>query len=307
VARPKIALIGGGNIGGTMAHLIAQKELADVVLLDNTEGLPQGKALDLMEGRPVDGYNVDIIGTNDYGPVKGSDVVIITAGVARKPGMSRDDLLEVNSKIMNIVAGNLKKSAKKAFVIVVSNPLDIMVYLCKKIMGIDRHQIVGMAGVLDSARFRAFVAMELNVSVKDVNALVLGGHGDTMVPLKRYCTVGGVPVEQFIPAKRLNEIVKRTQLAGGEIVGLLKTGSAFYSPAHAAVSMAEAVIKDHKRILPCAAYLQGEYGYKDMFLGVPVKLGAGGMEDILEVKLDANEKKLLKKSADHVKEMTKGL
>jgi len=307
--RNKIALIGGGAIGGTMAHLIVERRLGDVVLLDikKMEGVVKGKALDLAEGRPLAGSDCEVIGTSSYRDIKGADVVIITAGVPRRPGMSRDDLLDVNSRIMNSVAPQVKKYAPKAFVIMVANPLDVMVTLFKRITGMSRKKVVGMAGVLDSSRFRAFIAMELGVSVKDVYAIVLGGHGDTMVPLERFATVAGAPISHFMDKKTINRIVDRTRKAGGEIVGLLKTGSAFYSPAMSAIEMAEAYLFDQKRILPCAAYLEGEYGVRGLFVGVPVIIGAGGMEKVIELPLNATEKKSFAKSVDHVRKLVKNL
>ena len=307
MARPKIALIGGGQIGGTLALMCAQKELGDVVLFDIVDGMPQGKALDIMEARPVEGYDVDLKGTNKYRDIKGADVIIVTAGFPRKPGMSRDDLLAKNISIVKDVATNIKKYAPKAFVIVISNPLDAMVYAMKKVTGFPASRVVGMAGVLDSARFRTFVAMELGVSVEDVSAFVLGGHGDTMVPLPRYSTVAGIPLPEMLPKEKINAIVERTKFAGGEIVKLLGNGSAFYSPAASAIAMAESYLKDKKRILPCAAYLNGEYGAKGIYMGVPVMIGAKGIEKIVEINLKASEKKQLDKSIDHVKRLTKSL
>ena len=307
MARPKIALIGGGQIGGTLALLAAQRELGDVVLYDVVEGMPQGKALDIMESRPVDGYDVDLVGTNDYQDIRGADVVIVTAGFPRKPGMSRDDLLARNIDIMKTVATNVKEHASKAFVIVISNPLDAMVFAMKRITGFPRERVVGMAGVLDSARFRCFVAMELGVSVEDVTAFVLGGHGDEMVPLPRYCTVAGVPLPDLMSAEQIDRIVKRTRFAGGEIVELLKTGSAFYSPAAAAIAMAESYLKDKKRVLACAAYLEGEYGVDGLYVGVPVVIGKGGVERVIEIKLAADERRLFDASVDHVRALLTSL
>ncbi len=301
MARKKIALIGSGNIGGEIAERIMLKELGDVVLFDVVEGVPQGKALDLMEARPIDDSDVQLIGTQDYKDIEGSDVVIITAGLARKPGMSRDDLLNKNLGIMKDVAGNIKQYAPNAFVIVVSNPLDAMVYAMQKISGFPHPRVVGMAGVLDSSRFRCFVAMELGVSVQDVTALVLGGHGDDMVPVTRLCTVNGIPITDLISQEKIDAIVKRTQMAGGEIVGLLKTGSAYFSPAASAIEMAESFLKDKKRVLPCAAYLNGEYGINGYYMGVPVVIGAGGVEKVIEAKLNAEEKQVLLNSFEHVK------
>jgi len=301
--RPKIALIGGGNIGGELAQRVMEKELGDVVIFDVVEGMPQGKALDLMETRPVDGSDSLLSGTQDYKDIAGSDVVIITAGLARKPGMSRDDLLAKNLEIMRSVAEGVKTHAPKAFVIVVSNPLDAMVYAFQKISGLAPNQVAGMAGVLDASRFRCFVAMELGVSVQDVSALVLGGHGDDMVALPRFCTVNSIPVTDLISQEKLDAIVKRTQMAGGEIVNLLKTGSAYFSPAASAIAMAESYLKDKKRVLACAAYLNGEYGAKGIFMGVPCVIGAGGVERVIELKLTPEEKNLLNASLEHVKNL----
>ncbi len=307
MARPKIALIGSGQIGGTLALLAAQRELGDVVLFDVVEGMPQGKALDIMESRPVDGYDVDLVGTNDYRDIRGADVVIVTAGFPRKPGMSRDDLLNKNIEIMRTVATNVKEHASKAFVIVISNPLDAMVFAMKRITGFPRERVVGMAGVLDSARFRCFVAMELGLSVEDVTAFVLGGHGDEMVPLPRYCTVAGIPLPDLMTQEQIDRIVKRTRFAGGEIVELLKTGSAFYSPAAAAIAMAESYLKDKKRVLACAAYLEGEYGVDGLYVGVPVVIGKGGVERVIEIELAADERTLFDASVDHVRSLLKSL
>jgi len=309
MARNKIALIGGGAIGGTLAHEILKRRLGDVVLLDikDKEGMVQGKALDLMEALPLMESDCGMIGTSDYRDIKGANVVIITAGVPRKPGMSRDDLFEVNSKIMGGVAPEVKKYAPKAFVIVVSNPLDVMVTLFKKITGFARDHVVGMAGVLDSSRFRAFIAAELKVSVKDVYAIVLGGHGDTMVPLPRLATVAGVPIKHLLDEKTIDRIVLRTRNAGGEIVELLKQGSAFYSPAFSAIEMTESYLLDQKRILPCAAYLEGEYGVNGFFVGVPVLIGAGGIEKIIEMPLEPAEKEEFNKSVEHVRKMVENL
>jgi malate dehydrogenase len=301
MARKKIALIGGGNIGGVLAEQIAYRELGDVVLFDVVEGLPQGKALDLAEGAPVVAADARITGTNSYREIAGADLVIITAGLARKPGMSRDDLLKTNLGIMKQVAVGVRDNAPDAFAIVISNPLDAMVYTFKQISGFPRQRVVGMAGVLDSARFRAFVAWELGVSVEDVTALVLGGHGDTMVPLVRYCTVAGIPVAKLLPRAKIDAIVERTKGAGGEVVALLKTGSAFVSPALCAIEMAEAILKDKKRVLACACLLEGEYGVKGLYVGVPCILGAGGVEKVLEVEMDADERKLFDASVEHVR------
>jgi malate dehydrogenase len=301
MARKKIALIGGGNIGGVMAEQAAYRELGDVVIFDVVEGLPQGKALDMAEGSPLVGSDATISGTNEYAGIAGADVVIITAGLARKPGMSRDDLLNTNLKIMKQVAQGVRDHAADAFVIVVSNPLDAMVYTFKEVSGFPKNRVVGMAGILDSTRFRAFVAWELGVSVKDVTALVLGGHGDTMVPLVRYCTVAGVPISQLIESDRIDEIVERTKGAGGEVVGLLKTGSAFVSPALSALEMAEAYLRDKKRVFACACLCDGEYGVDGLYVGVPCIMGAGGVERVLEVELNDEERKLFDASVDHVR------
>lgn len=307
MGRPKIALIGGGQIGGTLALMAAQKELGDVVLFDVVEGMPQGKSLDIMAMRPLAGSDISITGTNKYRDIKGSDVVIVTAGLPRKPGMSRDELLETNLAITSSVATNIKKYCPKAFVIVISNPLDAMVYAMKKITGFPKSRVVGMAGILDSSRFRTFVAMELGVSVEDVSAFVLGGHGDTMVPLPRYSTVAGIPLTKMLAKDKIDAIVNRTRFAGGEVVKLLKTGSAFYSPAASAIEMVESYLGDKKRVLPCAAYLEGEYGVKGYYMGVPVIIGAGGVEKVIEIELTASEKKQLAKSYDHVKSLVKDI
>jgi malate dehydrogenase len=299
--RPKIALVGAGMIGGTLAHLCALKRLGDVVLFDVIEGLPQGKALDLLEAGPIEGYDVQLTGTNSYADIAGADVCIVTAGVPRKPGMSRDDLLGINAKIISAVAAGLKAHAPAAFVIVLTNPLDAMVTLMKRLTGFPKQRVVGMAGVLDSARYRAFIAAELHVSVTSVSAMVLGGHGDDMVPVRSACTVGGVPVARLIPAGRLDAIETRVRQAGGEIVALLKTGSAYYSPAEAAVEMADAFLNDRQKILPCAAYLEG--GFRDLYVGVPVQIGAGGVERVVEIELRPEERSALDVSASHVREL----
>ncbi len=312
MARAKIALIGGGQIGGVLAQLCALRELGDVVLFDIVEGLPQGKCLDIAEAAPVDGFDVKLKVTNTYEDIKGSDVVIVTAGLPRKPGMSRDDLISVNSKIMESVALGIKQYAPNAFVIVISNPLDAMVTLCQRITGFPHARVVGQAGVLDSARFAAFIAWELGVSVKDVSAVTLGGHGDDMVPLVRYTSVCGVPVMELLErkygsAEKAKEVmaamVKRTRGAGGEVVALLKTGSAFYSPASSAIAMAESFLKDSKRVLPTCVYLNGEFGVKGLYVGVPVVIGAGGAEKVLEVKLDAEEQAMMEKSVKAVRDL----
>ena len=305
MARPKIALIGGGNIGGVLAEQIAYRELGDVVIFDVVEGLPQGKALDMAEGAPLVGSDAKLSGTNDYAGIAGANLVIITAGLARKPGMSRDDLLDTNLKIMKSVAEGVREHAPDAYVIVISNPLDAMVYTFKKVSGFPKNRVVGMAGVLDSTRFRSFVAWELGVSVRDVSALVLGGHGDTMVPLVRYCTVAGVPVTQFLSQEKIDEIVARTKGAGGEVVALLKTGSAFVSPALAAIEMAESILLDKKRVLACACLCEGEYGVDGLYVGVPCVLGAGGVERIIEVELNADERALFDASLEHVRTLVK--
>jgi malate dehydrogenase len=312
MARKKISLIGGGQIGGVLAQLCALRELGDVVMFDIVEGLPQGKMLDIAEVGPVDGFDVCLKGTNTYEDIKGSDVVIVTAGLPRKPGMSRDDLIEVNSKIMTSVAEGIKANAPNAFVIVISNPLDAMVTLCQKITGFPHNRVIGQAGVLDSARFQAFIAWELGVSVKDVNAMTLGGHGDDMVPLIRYASVNGIPVMELLERKYndkakakevMDAMVKRTRGAGGEVVALLKTGSAFYSPASSAIAMAESILKDQKRVLPTCAYLNGEFGVKGFYVGVPCVLGENGVEKILEFELDAEEQAMMDKSVAAVKEL----
>jgi len=301
--RSKIALIGGGNIGGVLAEQIALRELGDVVIFDVVEGLPQGKALDIAEGAPLMDSDMKLRGANDYKDIAGADLVIITAGLARKPGMSRDDLLKTNLGIMKQVAEGVKANAPKAIVIVVSNPLDAMVYTFKTVSGFPKQRVVGMAGVLDSARFRTFVALELGVSVQDVTALVLGGHGDTMVPLVRYCTVAGIPVAKLLAPGKIDAIVERTKSAGGEVVALLKTGSAFVSPAFSALEMAESILRDKKRVLACACYLEGEYGVSGLYVGVPCVLGANGVEKVIEVELDPQERKLFDASLDHVRKL----
>ena len=306
--RNKIALIGGGQIGGTLAHLAGLKELGDVVIFDIVKGIPQGKALDLAEAAPVSSYNVDLKGSNNYSAIKDSDVVIVTAGVPRKPGMSRDDLLSINLKVMSDVGAVIKKYCPKAFVICITNPLDAMVWALQKFSGVKPNMIVGMAGVLDSARFRYFLSQEFNVSVEDVTAFVLGGHGDSMVPLERYSTVSGIPLPDLVKMgwttqERLKEIIQRTRDGGAEIVGLLKTGSAFYAPAASAIEMADSYLKDKKRVLPCAAHLSGEYKIKDMYVGVPVVIGKKGVEKILEISLNSRETKMFKDSIASVKSL----
>ena len=306
MARRKIALIGGGQIGGTLAHLIGLKELGDVVLFDIVEGLPQGKSLDIAQSGPVDGFDTQFKGTQSYADIAGSDVVIVTAGVPRKPGMSRDDLLGINLKVMAAVGEGLKQYAKDAFVICITNPLDAMVWALRELSSLPHHKVVGMAGVLDSARFRHFLADELKVSVEDVTAFVLGGHGDTMVPLTRFSTVAGIPLTElvkmgWIKQDRLDQIVQRTRDGGAEIVGLLKTGSAFYAPATSAIAMAESYLKDKKRILPCAAHVNGEFGLKDLYVGVPCVIGAKGVEKIISLNLTPDEQAMLTKSVDSVR------
>jgi malate dehydrogenase len=310
MARPKIALIGGGQIGGVLAQLACLRELGDVVMFDIVEDMPQGKTLDLAEASPIDGFDVSCTGTNSYAGIAGSDVVIVTAGLPRKPGMSRDDLIEVNSKIMTSVAEGIRDNAPDSFVIVISNPLDAMVTLCRKVTGFPSERVFGQAGVLDSARFMAFIAWELGVSVKDVSAMTLGGHGDTMVPLVRYASVQGIPVMELLEQKYgsaakaeevMTAMVERTKAAGGEVVALLKTGSAFYSPASAAIAMAESVLKDQKRVLPTCALLNGEFGVDGYYVGVPCVLGAGGVEKIIEFKLDETEQALMDNSVKAVK------
>jgi malate dehydrogenase len=305
MARTKIALIGAGQIGGTLAHLIGLKELGDVILFDIAEGIPQGKALDIAQSSPVEGFDARYTGANSYDALEGADVCIVTAGVPRKPGMSRDDLLSINLKVMEEVGSGITKYAPKAFVICITNPLDAMVWALQKTSGLPKHMVVGMAGVLDSARFRLFLAEEFNVSVEDVSAFVLGGHGDTMVPLLRYSTVAGIPLHDLVDLgwttkARLEEIVDRTRNGGGEIVNLLKTGSAFYAPAASAVEMAQSYLHDKKRVLPAAAYLSGEYGQRDIYVGVPVVIGAKGVERIVEIELNAAERAMFEKSAASV-------
>jgi malate dehydrogenase len=306
MARKKIALIGAGQIGGTLALLVGLKHLGDVVLFDIVEGVPQGKALDIAQAGAVEDYDARILGTNNYDDIKGADVVIVTAGLPRKPGMSRDDLLGINAKVVRDVGAAIKKNCPQAFVIVITNPLDAMVWVMREACGLPHNMVVGMAGVLDSARFRTFLAQEFKVSVEDVTGFVLGGHGDTMVPLARYSTVAGIPLPDLIKMgwttqERLDAIVQRTRDGGAEIVGLLKTGSAFYAPASSAIQMAESYLLDKKRVLPCAAHLKGEYGVKDLYVGVPVVLGAGGVEKVVEIELNASEKAMFDKSVSAVR------
>jgi len=301
--RKKVSIVGAGNVGATAAHWIAAKELADVVLIDIMEGIPQGKALDLAQAMPVEKRDCTVIGTNDYADTANSDIVIITAGIPRKPGMSRDDLLNTNYKIMQDVVSKVVKYSPNCILIIVSNPLDAMAQTAYKLSGFSRNRVIGMAGILDSARFRTFIAMELDVSVENVTAFVLGGHGDTMVPLPRYSTVAGIPITELMPPDRVQALVERTANGGAEIVKHLKTGSAYYAPSASAVEMVEAILKDKKKILPCAAYLEGEYGINGLYVGVPVKLGANGLEKIIEIELTADEKAALDKSAAAVKEL----
>ncbi|MGV1791488.1 malate dehydrogenase [Rhizobium lusitanum] len=301
MARNKIALIGSGMIGGTLAHLAGLKELGDIVLFDIADGIPQGKGLDIAQSSPVEGFDANLTGASDYSAIEGADVCIVTAGVARKPGMSRDDLLGINLKVMEQVGAGIKKYAPNAFVICITNPLDAMVWALQKFSGLPTNKVVGMAGVLDSSRFRLFLAKEFNVSVEDVTAFVLGGHGDSMVPLARYSTVAGIPLTDLVTmgwltAERLEEIIQRTRDGGAEIVGLLKTGSAYYAPAASAIAMAESYLKDKKRVLPCAAHLDGQYGVKDMYVGVPTVIGAGGIERVIEIDLNKAEKEAFDKS-----------
>jgi malate dehydrogenase len=308
MARTKIALIGAGMIGGTLAHLAALRELGDIVLVDVAEGIPQGKALDLAQAGPVEGYDAKLTGTQDYSDIAGADVCIVTAGVARKPGMSRDDLLGINLKVMKAVGEGIKAHAPDSFVICVTNPLDAMVWALREFSGLPHQRVVGMAGVLDSARFRHFLAEEFNVSVEDVTAFVLGGHGDTMVPVPAYSAVAGIPVPDLIKMgwstqDRIDAIVQRTRSGGGEIVALLKSGSAYYAPATSAIMMAESYLKDKKRVLPAAAYLQGQYGVDDLYVGVPVVIGAGGVERIVEIELDESAKANFQVSVDAVREL----
>ncbi len=310
MARPKIALIGAGQIGGTLAHLAALKELGDVVLFDIAEGIPQGKALDIAESGPTEGFDADVSGTNDYADIAGADVCIVTAGVPRKPGMSRDDLLGINLKVMKSVGEGIKKNAPNAFVICITNPLDAMVWALREFSGLPHEKVVGMAGVLDSARFRHFLSLEFGVSMRDVSAFVLGGHGDTMVPLTRYSTVGGIPLPDLVKMgwttqEKLDAIVQRTRDGGAEIVSLLKTGSAFYAPATSAIEMAESYLKDQKRVLPCAAWVDGALGLKGMYVGVPTVIGAGGIERVIDITMTKDEQAMFDKSVDAVKGLVK--
>lgn len=307
MARKKIALIGAGAIGGTMAHLCALKGLGDVVLYDVIDGLPQGKALDLLQSAPIENFDVQITGTTKYEDIAGADVCIVTAGIVRKPGMSRDDLLGTNAKIMRQVSEGIKTYAPNSFVITITNPLDAMVTLTKRVTSFPKHRVVGQSGILDSSRYRTFIAQELKVSVASVSAVVLGGHGDDMVPVRSSCQVSGMPIEKLIPGKRLDEIEARVRNAGGEIVSLLKTASAFYSPASAAIRMTQAYLTDKKEVLPCAAYLEGEYGVHGYYFGVPVMIGAGGIEKVIEIDLSPREKKAFEESLTHVKELVQAM
>ncbi len=303
IKRKKLSIVGAGNVGATAAHWAAAKELADIVLVDIVEGVPQGKGLDLLEAMPVEGSDVSVIGSNSYEPTKDSDVVIITAGIPRKPGMSRDDLISTNTNIVKSVTEQVVKYSPDAFIIVVSNPLDAMTYVAYKVSGFPRNRVMGMAGVLDTARFRTFISEELKVSVEDVVAFVLGGHGDTMVPMVRYCSVGGIPLTKLLSKDRIDVIVQRTRDGGAEIVNLLKTGSAYYAPSISAVAMAEAILKDKKRIMPCAVYLEGEYGLNDTVVGVPVKIGGNGVEYIFELDFTDEEKQMFDNSVKAVNEL----
>ena len=303
----KITVIGAGNVGATTAQRLAEKEYGDIVLVDIVEGLPQGKGLDLMEAGPIYNYNCKIVGTNSYEETDNSDLVVITSGLPRKPGMSRDDLVKVNADIVKSVVGQVVEKSPDAILIVVSNPLDVMAYVTYKVSKFPRERVIGMAGVLDTSRMRTFIAMELNVSVENVHTFVLGGHGDTMVPLVRYTTVAGIPVTELIPEDRLDAIVKRTRDGGAEIISLLKTESAFYAPAASIVEMIDSIVKDKKKILPCTVLCNGEYGFDDIFIGLPVKLGKRGLEQIIEIKLNKEESEALKKSADAVKKLCQGI
>ncbi len=312
MARKKIALVGAGQIGGTLALLTGMKNLGDVVMFDITDGIPQGKSLDIAEASPVEGFDSVLKGTTDYKDLAGADVVIVTAGIPRKPGMSRDDLIETNAKVMKQVGQGIKENCPNAFVICITNPLDVMVWVLQQASGLPKNKVVGMAGVLDSARFRYFLAEEFNVSVEDVTAFVLGGHGDTMVPLTRYSTVAGIPLPDLVDMgwttqEKLDQIVQRTRDGGAEIVGLLKTGSAFYAPAASAIAMAESYLLDKKRVLPCAASLNGEYGISDLYVGVPVVIGEQGVERIVEIKMDAQDKQAFDTSVNHVRDLMKAV
>lgn len=295
--RSKITIVGAGNVGATTAHWLAAKEVGDIVLVDVIEGLPQGKALDLLEAMPIEGYDVNVVGSNSYDVTANSDIVVITAGIARKPGMTREDLIDTNAGIIRSVVQQVAPLSPNAILIVVTNPLDTMAYLAYKVSGFPRERVIGQAGVLDSARFRAFIAMELGVSVENTHAFVLGGHGDEMVPLPRYSTVAGIPITELMSQEQIDRIVQRTRQGGGEIVALLKTGSAFYAPGAAVAQMVEAILKDKKQVLPCSVYVDGQYGLRDMYFGLPAKLGRGGVEQVLEIKLTPGEKAALERSA----------
>jgi malate dehydrogenase len=301
--RKKITVVGSGNVGATLAHRLADKQLGDIVLIDILEGIPQGKGLDLLQSGPIEGYDVKIKGTNDYADTANSDLVVITAGFPRKPGMSRDDLLKANFDVVKATTEQVVKHSPESILIVVTNPLDAMAQTAYRVSGFSKNRVIGMAGVLDTARYRTFIAEALNVSVRDVQGLVLGGHGDTMVPVPSYSTVAGIPIADLMPKEQLDKIIARTAKGGGEIVNLLKTGSAYYAPSAAVAQMVDAIFNDRKKVLPCAAYLEGEYGIKGLFVGVPVKLGARGIEQIIEIKLTAEEKAALEKSAAAVKEL----
>jgi malate dehydrogenase len=299
--RPKITIVGAGFVGSTAAHWIAAKELGDIVLVDIIEGIPQGKGLDLLEASPIEGFDLHVVGTNDYADTAGSDVIVVTSGAPRKPGMTREDLIKVNANITRDCISKAAPLSPNAVIIMVNNPLDTMAYLAKQVSGFPKNRIVGQAGVLDSARYRTFIAMEAGVSVEDVQAMLMGGHGDEMVPLPRFTTIGGIPVTEFVTQARLDAIVDRARKGGGEIVNLLKTGSAYYAPSAATVQMVEAVLRDKKRVIPCAAYLEGEYGLNDIYFGVPVVLGAGGVEKVIELPLNEDEMALVRKSAEGVR------
>ena len=308
MSAKKITVVGAGHVGEVCAQRLAEKELCEkVVLIDIIDGIPQGKALDQWESAPVEGFDTMVVGSNDYGPAEGSDLFIVTAGIARKPGMSRDDLLRTNAGIVRSVSGEIARVAPDAVVIVVSNPLDVMAYVARETTGFPRERVIGMAGVLDTARFRSFIAMELDVSVEDIQAMVLGGHGDTMVPLVSYTAISGIPVSRLIAPERLDAIIERTRNGGAEIVGFLKTGSAYYAPSAAAVQMAESIVKNKRRILPAAAWLEGEYGHEGIYLGVPCKLGAGGLQEVVEVDLTESEAAALARSAEHVRRVMERL
>ena len=298
--RPKITIIGAGFVGSTAAHWIAAKELGDIVLVDIVEGIPQGKGLDLLESGPIEGFDLHVKGTNDYADTAGSDVIVVTSGAPRKPGMSREDLIKINANITRDCVSKAAALSPDAVIIIVNNPLDTMAYLAKQVSGFPKNRVIGQAGVLDSARYRTFIALEAGVSVEDIQAMLMGGHGDEMVPLPRFTTIGGIPVSEFIAEDRLNAIVDRARKGGGEIVNLLKTGSAYYAPSSATVQMVEAVLRDKKRVLPCACYLEGEYGLNDIYFGVPCVLGAGGVEKVIELPLNEAEMALVKKSAEVV-------